>query len=94
MLKCHLCMLLEKAFDDTAFVNLGIVEDHDEQRLGEALVALVEEGQQRLGRPRSARFQEKRWVWRWKAPNSVALCCSAGVGTLTSVPLRNHPRWT
>jgi len=44
-------MLLAKAFDGTAFVQLGLVEDHDEQRLGEALVELVEEGQKRLGRP-------------------------------------------
>jgi hypothetical protein len=44
-------MLREKAFDCTALVHLGIVEDHDEQRLGEALVELVEECQKRLGRP-------------------------------------------
>ena len=43
-------MLLEKAFDCAAFVQLGIVEDHEEQRLGKPLVELVEEGQEHLGR--------------------------------------------
>ena len=41
---------LEKLFDGAAFMNLGIVEDHEEQRLGEPLVELVEEGQKYLGR--------------------------------------------
>ena len=44
-------VLLEKVFDRATFVNLGIVEDHEEQRLGKQLVELVEEGQERLGRP-------------------------------------------
>jgi hypothetical protein len=43
-------VLLEKLFDGTAFMNLGIVEDHDEQCLGESLVELVGEGQKYLGR--------------------------------------------
>jgi hypothetical protein len=51
VLKCHPGMLREKAFDGTAFVKLGIVEDHEEQCLGKPLVELVEEGQARLGRP-------------------------------------------
>jgi hypothetical protein len=51
VLKSHPCMLLEKAFDGTAFVHLGIIEDHDEQCFGEALVELVQEGQKRLGCP-------------------------------------------
>ena len=50
-LKYHPCMLLEKAFDGTAFVQLGIIEDHEEQCFGAALVALVQEGQKRLGCP-------------------------------------------
>ena len=41
-------VLLEKLFDRSTFVNLGIVEDDDEQRLGEPLVELVEEGQKDL----------------------------------------------
>ena len=44
-------VLLEKPFDRSTFVQLGIVEDHEEQRLGKPLVELVEEGQERLGRP-------------------------------------------
>jgi hypothetical protein len=42
---------LEKAFDGSAFVQLGIVEEHDAQRLGEPLMELVEAGQKDLGRP-------------------------------------------
>jgi hypothetical protein len=48
--QCNPRVLLEKLFDGAAFMNLGIVEDHDEQRLGEPLVELVEEGQKYLGR--------------------------------------------
>jgi len=44
-------MLLKKPFDCSTFVNLGIIEYYDEQCLGEPLVELVEEGQERLGRP-------------------------------------------
>ena len=43
-------MLLEKAFDRSTLVNLGIVEDDEEQRLREPLVELVEECQKDLGR--------------------------------------------
>ena len=43
-------MLREKPLDRSAFVNRGIVEDHDEQRLGKPLVELVEERQEHLGR--------------------------------------------
>jgi hypothetical protein len=43
-------VLLEKVFDRSTFVNLGIVEDHEAQRFGKPLVELVEEGQERLGR--------------------------------------------
>jgi hypothetical protein len=38
-------------FNRSTFVHLGIVEDHEEQSLGKPLVELVEEGQERLGRP-------------------------------------------
>ena len=51
VLQFHPRVLLEKVFDRSTFVNLGIVEDHEEQRLGKPLVELVEEGQERLGRP-------------------------------------------
>jgi hypothetical protein len=44
-------VLLEKVFDRATFVNLGIGEAHEEQRLGKALVELVEKCQERLGRP-------------------------------------------
>ena len=44
-------VLFEKVFDRATFVNLGMVEDHEEQCLGKPLVELVEEGQERLGRP-------------------------------------------
>ncbi len=44
-------VLLEKLFDGAAFMNLGIIEDHEEQRLGKPLVELVEKCQERLGRP-------------------------------------------
>ncbi len=44
-------VLLEKVFDRSTFVNLGIVEDHEEQRPGKPLVELVEKCQERLGRP-------------------------------------------
>ncbi len=44
-------VLLGKVFDCATCVNLGIVEDHEEQCLGKPLVELVEEGQERLGRP-------------------------------------------
>ena len=50
-LQGHPRVLLEEAFDCPAFVQLGIVEYHEEQRLGEALVEVVEEGQQHLGCP-------------------------------------------
>ena len=42
-------MLLEKPFDCSTFVNLGIIEYYDEQCLGEPLVELVEEFQKELG---------------------------------------------
>ena len=42
-------MLLEKPFDGSTFVNLGIIEYDDEQCLGEPLVELVEEFQKELG---------------------------------------------
>ena len=44
-------VLREQVFDRSTFVHLGIGEDHEEQRLGKPLVELVEEGQERLGRP-------------------------------------------
>jgi len=43
-------VLLEKPFDRSTFVNLGIVEYDDEQCLGEPLVELVKECQKDLGR--------------------------------------------
>ena len=48
MFQCDPVVLLEKLFDRSTFVKLGIVEDDDEQRLGEPLVELVEEGQKDL----------------------------------------------
>ena len=43
-------VLLEKPFDRSTLVNLGIVEYDDEQRLREPLVELLEKGQKDLGR--------------------------------------------
>src|SRR5215217_4554266 len=43
-------VLLEKPFDRSTLVNLGIVEYDDEQRLREPLVELVEKCQKDLGR--------------------------------------------
>ena len=51
VLQGHPRVLLEEAFDCPAFVQLGIVEYHEEQRLGKALVKLVEEFQKHLGCP-------------------------------------------
>ena len=51
VLQFNPCVLLEKAFDRSAFVNLSIVEDDEEQGLREPLMELVEEGQKRLRRP-------------------------------------------
>src|SRR5262244_1404366 len=50
VLQCNPGVLLEKVFDRSTFVNLGIVEEHEEQRLGQPLVELVEKCQERLGR--------------------------------------------
>ena len=44
-------VLLEKVFDRSTLVHLGIVEEHEEQRRGTPLVELVEQCQERLGRP-------------------------------------------
>ena len=49
MFQCDPVVLLEKLFDRSTFVNLGIVKDHDKQRPGEPLVELMEEGQKYLG---------------------------------------------
>ena len=50
VLQFNPCVLLEKAFDRATFVHLGIVEDHNEQCLGEPLMELLEEVQKGLGR--------------------------------------------
>ena len=57
VLQFHPRVLREKVFNRSTFVNRGIVEDHEEQRLGQPLVELVEEGRTVLDVPRSARFQ-------------------------------------
>jgi hypothetical protein len=49
MLQDNPRVLREEPFDRSTFVNLGIIEDHEEQRLGEPLMELVEEGQKELG---------------------------------------------
>jgi hypothetical protein len=43
-------MLGEKPFDGTAFVNGGIIQDQDEQRVGKALVQLMQKLQKQRGR--------------------------------------------
>src|SRR5262245_21400759 len=42
---------LEQSCDGTAFVQLGMIEDPEEQCFGDAWVAWVPKGQKRLGRP-------------------------------------------
>jgi len=49
MCQCDPVVLLEKLFDRSTCVPLGMVKDHDKQRPGEPLVAWREEGQQDLG---------------------------------------------
>ena len=51
VLQCHPRVLLETVFERSTGVPLGLVEEHEEQRLGKPLVELVEEGQERLARP-------------------------------------------
>ena len=64
VLKYHPCMLLEKAFDGTAFVNLGMIEDHDEQCFGGSV------GGVGAGRPETS----------WTSPARPVSSSSAGSG--------------
>jgi hypothetical protein len=49
----HPVMLREKPLHGTALVNRGIIQDQDEQRLGKALVQLMQKLQKELGRATS-----------------------------------------
>ena len=48
MFECHPVMLLHKPFDRPTFVNLGIVENQQQQDVGKALMELVKKLQEPL----------------------------------------------